>query len=286
MPGQSDQEEDGGNLSLPISVIILTINEEKDLPSCLKSLSWCDDIHLVDSGSQDNTVKIASDFGAQVVENPFSSFGQQRNWSLENCSTKHPWILFLDADEHCTPEFEKALEEATRTAPNEVAGFYCCWKMMLGTRWLKRSDSFPKWQFRLLRKGRANFTDHGHGQKEGEIDGRLEYLTTPYLHYAFSKGWTQWFERHNRYSSQEAEIRLTKKLPFSQVFSGTPSQRNPALKYWVSRFPGWPLFRFLHIYLLKGGILEGKEGFVYAMNLAIYEYLIMIKMGELKRGQS
>src|SRR5437867_3460404 len=107
-----------------------------NLPLLLESIRWCDDIHLVDSGSADQTVDIARAAGVHLHEHPFSSFGAQRNWALENCGVQHSWVLFLDADEASTPEFEQALQVAVANAPDRVAGFYCCWKMMLDGRWL------------------------------------------------------------------------------------------------------------------------------------------------------
>ncbi len=90
---------------------------------------------------------------------------------------------------------------------------------MVEGRWLKRCDSFPKWQFRLLRRGRATFVDFGHGQKEGAIDGTLEYLAEPYLHFVMSKGWSDWLERHNRYSTQEAAARLGAKVEWKEILA-------------------------------------------------------------------
>jgi len=124
-----------------VSIIILAQDEQTNLPRLLQSIRWCDDVHLVDSGSTDQTTNIARAAGLQVRQHPFSSFGAQRNWALENCGVRHPWILFLDADEASTPEFEQAVQVAVTNAPERVAGFYCCWKMMLEDRWLKRSDS-------------------------------------------------------------------------------------------------------------------------------------------------
>jgi glycosyltransferase involved in cell wall biosynthesis len=265
-----------------VSVIILTKNEEKDLPACLESLRWCDDIHVVDSGSLDKTVEVARSQGATVSTHPFSSFGEQRNWAIDHCLTKYGWILFLDADERSTPPFERVLKERLESVSEDVAGFYCCWKMMLGERWLKKSDNFPKWQFRLFRKGRARFIDVGHGQKEGDIDGRVEYLREPYLHYAFSRGWGPWHERHLKYARQEAEERRRKQLNFKDLFSPHGSKRNPAIKHLVGSLPGWPQFRFFFSYLLKGGFLEGKEGLSYCQKMMWYEREIQKETRQLK----
>jgi len=267
-----------------VSVVILTKNEEQDLPACLESLSWCDDVHVLDSGSSDRTVEIAQSYGARLSTNAFKSFGQQRNWAIDHCAIKNEWILFLDADERSTPEFERAVRSAIGSAAPEVAGFYCCWKMMLGERWLKRSDNFPKWQFRLFRKGRARFIDVGHGQKEGEVDGRIEYLREPYLHYSFTRGWTVWEERHRKYARQEAEERVGKSFHVADLLSSHGSKRNPAIKLLVGNLPGWPQFRFFYSYVLRGGWLEGNEGLTYCRKIMWYEQQTQREMNRLKGG--
>jgi len=265
-----------------ISIVILTKNEEQDLPACLQSINWCDDVHVLDSGSSDRTLDIAKSFNAKVSVNAFESFGRQRNFALDNLGLKYDWILFLDADEVATAKFTTALRKAVLTTDSEVAGFYCCWKMILDDVWLKHCDNYPKWQFRLLKKGRARFTDFGHGQKEGEVYGNIEYIKEPYLHYGFSKGWSHWIDRHNRYSTLEAESRLTNPAPFKNIFKKNSSLRNPALKTWLSRVPGWPFFRFVQAYFFNLGFIEGKPGFIYCINMAYYEFLIQIKMREIK----
>lgn len=269
-----------------ISVIILTKNEQNDLPRCLTALRWCDDVHVVDSGSSDQTISLARTFGARIYENAFVSFGDQRNWSLDHCAIKYPWILFLDADEVANEEFVKAISQAVAEAPANIAGFYCCWKLIYEERWLKRCDSFPKWQFRLMRQGHARFTDFGHGQKEADLQGSIEYLRVPYDHYGLSKGIGPWLERHNRYATLEAAVRLSAPIVWRDVFSRHGSKRNKALKPIVSRMPGWPLIRFLITYVLCLGFLEGRPGFVYCANLAYYEFLIRIKMREEKATRS
>ena len=266
-----------------LSIIILTKNEEKDLPRCLDAISWCNDIYVLDSGSTDNTISIAESYGATIGYHKFESFGKQRNIALEKFNTKYAWILFLDADEIVTPGFKEEVLQRIKKASEEVAGFYCCWKMMLDDKWLKHCDNFPKWQFRILKKGKANFTDFGHGQKEGEIQGILEYIKEPYLHYGFSKGWYRWIERHNNYSTKEAIARTENLPPFGNIFDKNSSKRNPALKSWLSRIPGWPFLRFIQAYIFNLGFLEGMPGSIYCINMSYYEFLIQIKMRELRR---
>jgi glycosyltransferase involved in cell wall biosynthesis len=267
-------------MSLPLSVVILTLNEAMNLPRCIAALPAGIEVIVVDSGSTDGTPEMAANLGAKVLIHPFTSFGVQRNWAIDSAGASQPWILFLDADEEATPAFWDQLANLIqRDRDGRLAGVFCCWKMMLRGRWLKRSDSFPKWQLRLLRRGRVRFVDAGHGQKEGEVNGETAYLTEPYLHHAFSKGWTDWLTRHNRYSTQEAAARLAAGGgSWRQAFKASGSERNKRLKPLVSRLPFWPVVRFLHDYLWRGGVLEGREGLDYALLMAIYEYLICLKM--------
>lgn len=266
-----------------ISAVILTKNESRDISRCLKSLGWCKKIHVVDSGSLDNTREQAQELGAIVYENTFVSFGQQRNWALDNCNLDTEWVLFLDADEVATDRFATSLQNACNTASEETAGFYCCWRMIWQDCWLKRCDSFPKWQFRVMRKGRARFADFGHGQKESEIVGTIKFINEPYDHYFMSKGLSHWVERHNKYSGEEALARSTAKFELMNIFSGSSSIRNPALKVLLTKIPGWPLLRFIWMYFFKLGFLEGSTGFAYCVLLANYEFLIKQKIVELKR---
>ena len=265
-----------------IAAIILTLNEADDLPKCLDSLDWTDQNFVLDSGSTDDTCEIASSMGAIVYKNKFKGFGQQRCWAIDNIPVKSDWILFIDADEVCTPKFASAVLDAIRNSKDDTAGFYCCWKLMLYGKWLKFSDSFPRWQFRILKKGKARYRDAGHAMKESDVQGKLEYIKEPYLHYAFSKGWTFWFNRHNKYSILEAEERLQTNFKPQDMLSKDQSIRKEAIKQYMSKIPGWPILRFIHSFFFKGGILEGIPGLLYSVNISIYEYMIQLKMLESK----
>jgi glycosyltransferase involved in cell wall biosynthesis len=267
-----------------LTIVVLTLNEEADLPRCLLSLEGFGRLVVVDSGSTDQTKQIAIAHGALLLEHPFEAFGAQRNWALDQLPLKSPndWILFLDADEVATINFRSAVERAIDAASNEVAGFFCCWKMLLNGVWLKNSDNFPKWQVRLIRNQRVRFVDIGHGQKEGTVIGLLQFLREPYLHYGFSKGWTAWIDRHNRYATLEAAERNLHKAEWVDILSINPTKRNKALKLLLGRLPGWPLGRFLFTFLLRGGFLEGEAGMSYCLMLAYYEFIIQLKMKEFR----
>ena len=264
-----------------LTVVVLTLNEEMNLSRCLKALPEGLKKVVLDSGSTDKTLEVAARCGASILTRNFDTFGSQRNWAMSHNSISSDWILFLDADEEVNPAFLQEIESVIASdESSDLAGAYCCWKMMLRGRWLKRSDHFPKWQMRLVNRNRMSFIDYGHGQKEGTLNGRTIYIQEPYLHHAFSKGWTDWLSRHNRYSSQEAVARI-QSLPQSswqQALRSTPSQRNQLLKPLVTQLPAWPFIRFVHAYILRGGVLEGREGLDYCLLMAIYEYLITLKI--------
>ena len=269
-----------------ISAIVLTLNEEKDLAKCLESLDWTDQNFILDSGSNDKTCLIAERYGAKVYHNKFKGFGQQRCWAIDNIPVKSDWIIFIDADEVSTPKFANAVLNAIKNANDDIAGYYCCWKLILYGKWLRRSDSFPRWQFRILKKGRVRYKDAGHAMKESDVNGRLDYIQEPYLHYAFSKGWTFWIDRHNKYSSLEAIERNSTSFSFIQMFSKDQSVRKEAIKQWMTKMPGWPLLRFIHAYFLKGGFFEGFPGLIYAINISIYEYMIQLKFLEIRKSKT
>lgn len=270
----------------PLSIVILTKNEEQNLPACLSSLTWCEDLQVLDSGSSDSTCEIARSHGAKVSVNEFQSFGEQRNWALDNLDFASEWILFLDADEISTDAFRDNVLDSTENAEDFTAGFFCCWKLMLEGVWLRRSDAFPRWQMRVARKGRARFKSVGHGQMETEVQGELSYVREPYLHLPFSKGWDHWLGKHERYAEQEAHERYRMPLRARDLFASHSSVRNVALKKLVVRMPLWPLFRFFHAYAWRMGFLEGGPGFRYCRNIARYEAMIVRKLRKLKRRGS
>jgi hypothetical protein len=112
--------------------------------------------------------------------------------------------------------------------------------------------------------------------------GMLQFLREPYLHYGFSKGWSAWIDRHNRYATLEAKERSLHKAKFSDIFVASPTNRNKALKLLLGQLPGWPLGRFVFTFILRGGFLEGQAGMSYCLMLAYYEFIIQLKMSEIR----
>jgi len=273
------------NSDAPVSVVILTLDEAINIRACIESCAWCNDVHVLDSGSSDGTREIASECGASVWEHPFESFGAQRNWAIDNIPTRHDWIFHLDADERFTPELVEELRELFRSEPDE-SGFLVPNKLMFMGRWLKRAGGYPTYQMRLFHKGRTRFVDHGHGQREEE-GARLGRLREPYLHYNFSKGLDEWFDKHNRYSRKEAEQALVAVEPLGEslgrLFSLDSVRRRRGMKSLSYRLPMRPLLAAIYQHVVKLGVLDGPAGWTYIAMRKTYDQMITIKLAELKQ---
>ena len=269
----------------PVSAVVFTLNEERNLPACLASLRWCDDVVVVDSYSSDRTAEISSEAGARFVQRRFDGFGTQRNWALDQLDLAHDWVLFLDADERVPAKLVTELERRLPHAEDDVAAFRVRRRFHLWGRWLPRSSLYPTWVVRLVRRGRVRYVDRGHAETQ-EVSGAVEELQSDLIDENL-RGIDAWFARQNRYSTQEAQAELEhgplRPLELRALLSSDPLARR-----WVARRVGRSLplrgaWAFAYVYLLRGGILEGRAGFNLALMKAIYQQMIAIKKFDLAR---
>ncbi len=267
------------------SIYILTYNEERDIAPCIESALLSDDVIVVDSCSCDRTLEIAAQYPVRVVEHPFESHGKQRTWMLESIPTKYEWVYILEADERMTPAL---FEECCAIVQNpEHVGYYVAERVMFMDRWIKHSTQYPRYQLRLLKKGHVWFTDYGHTERE-VCNGTTGFLRETYPHYTCGKGLSRWIEKHNRYSTDEAKETLKQleggRINWHHLFFGkTEVERRHALKDLSLRLPLRPLVRWLYMYFILGGWRDGEAGFAWCTLQAFYEYLIVLKVKELKR---
>lgn len=266
------------------SIYILTYNEELDIAACIESALLSDDVVVVDSYSSDRTVEIASRYDIRVVQHRFESHGRQRTWMLEELPAKHDWIYILEADERMTPELFQECLEAIKTS--EYVGYYAAERVMFMGSWIRHSTQYPRYQLRLLQRGKVWFTDYGHTERE-VCEGATNFLKETYPHYTSGKGLSRWIDKHNRYSTDEAEETLRQlqqgSVNWRELFFGRSEvQRRRALKDLSLRLPLRPLVRFLYMYFFLGGFLDGRAGFTWCTLQAFYEYLILLKVWELK----
>lgn len=270
-----------------ISVLILTRNEEKDLPGCLESVSWSDDIHVFDSFSEDCTVEIARRAGARVSQRAFDNWSAHQNWALQNLPFRHPWVFYLDADERMTKELIVSVREAVNDAGDRVAFRVQRRDFFLGT-WLRHVQTSP-YYLRLFRPcamryerlvNPVSLPDGPVGQISGFLD-----------HFPFSKGISHWVTRHNSYSTLEA-LQIAENRKSSRQFSIARAftskdfhERRFQQKELFYRMPARPLLKFAMLYFAKRGFLDGRAGLTYATLQAFYEYLIVLKTRELSDGR-
>jgi len=193
-------------MGVNLTAIVLTYNESANIGACVRAMAAVDDIVVVDSGSTDDTIARACAERAdiRVFTNPFKDFGDQRNWALDNSEPKHPWVLFVDADEFCEPELLEEIEQFIASPGLQVGGYIAGRNYFLG-QWLKYSTMYPSYQLRLLKLGQVRYRKEGHGQRE-VTEGPLRYLKHGWRHEGFSKGVHQWVARHNQYSTDEIEL--------------------------------------------------------------------------------
>jgi len=257
--------------SLPVSVVILTLNEEKNLPSCLASIAEADDVVILDSGSTDRTVEIARAAGVRVFTNPFRDFAQQRNYAHEQIAFSHPWVMHLDADEQMTPELLDECAAIPADAPFD--GYYIAPRMMFHGRWLRRCTDYPAWQARFVRAKGFKFVQVGHGQRES-AEMRMGFLRAAYLHDISIPDIDEWETKHRRYARAEAvrywaEDRTP--VGLRTIISGPALERRRALKLLSYHLPFRPFLRFFYQYFLRGGFLDGMVAYRYCRLLARYE---------------
>ncbi|HEY4302441.1 MAG TPA: glycosyltransferase family 2 protein [Candidatus Didemnitutus sp.] len=257
---------------IPVSVAILTLNEERHLPACLASLAGCDDVVVVDSGSTDRTVELARAAGARVFLHPFHDFASQRNHAMEAIEYAHPFVFHLDADELVTPEL---LAECAGVASATTAdGFYVAPRMMFDGVWLRHCTDFPAWQARFVRRDRFRFIQVGHGQREAP-EMKMGYLQSNYLHDISVPDPAAWEQKHRRYAAEEAAQFLAddraNDFAWRALWAGPPLARRRAVKHLSYRLPARAWLRFVYQYYWRRGFLDGAAARRYCRLLARYE---------------
>jgi len=267
-----------------ISILILTKNEEQDLPGCLASVAWCDDIHLFDSYSTDRTVEIAQAAGATITQRKFDNWSAHQNWGLANIPFKHPWVLYIDADERVSEGLKNAaLLAADPNAPESACrirrrDFY------LDGTWLKHAQMSP-FYVRLFRPSKMRYERLVN--PVSIVDGPIKDIEGFLDHYPFSKGIGFWLERHVKYADLEAKTIIENRQKggeFSIVKAFTAkdfTEKRFHQKEFFYRIPGRPFIKFFYMMVLRRAFMDGRAGVTYATLQSIYEYFIVLKQREL-----
>ncbi|MBI5641728.1 MAG: glycosyltransferase family 2 protein [Nitrospirae bacterium] len=244
---------------IPLSVAIITKNEEERLPACLESVAFADDIVVLDSGSTDRTVPVAGSFGCRVFVEEWKGYGPQKNSAVEKC--RNEWVLLLDADERAGKGLGEIISRALQS--QDADAFRLRRKNFLHGRWMRHSGYWPDLQTRLVRKGRGSFEAMIH--EKWITDGRVKDLDADIEHFAFSS-YADMLKTLDDYSTliaRELFVSGRKATPFSALYHG--------------------LGMFLKIYFMERGFLDGLDGLVTALTKAGGSFFKYAKLIELQR---
>jgi glycosyltransferase involved in cell wall biosynthesis len=276
--------------TVPVSVIVPIKNEAQNLPRCLASVGWADEIFVVDSQSTDGSQRIAEEFGARVVQFEFNgTWPKKKNWALENLPFRNEWVFILDADEVMPAEAEAEFRTALADA-GETTGYWINRRFLFMGRWLRHAY-YPNWNLRLFRHSLGRYekltevpTASGDNEVHEHVvvQGPTKRLRCEMDHYAFPSV-EVFVEKHNRYSNWEARVAVANDQSASELQSARVAQRR-RLKRLSQRLPFRPLLRFLYIYIWQRGFRDGREGYYFARLHAFYEFLSVAKTRELKNG--
>ncbi len=271
---------------MSISVIIYTKNEEQDLPGCIESLRFSDDIHVFDSCSSDRTREIAESMGARVTVRPFDTESVHRNWALENIPFKYDWVYHSDADERVTPELARELIDCVQNPQGHVAFRMPRRDYFMG-KWLRFCIPSP-FNIRLFLAKSMRYERLINPIPV--VAGTVGEMKCHFDHFPFSKGMSHWFAKHNTYSTLEAQQIIaerdsgTKPNLKDALTSPDRNEKRRHQKGIFYRLPLRPLAKFIIFYFLRLGFLDGIAGFRYCLLQSIYEYMIVIKVKEIERG--
>lgn len=281
-------------MKVPLSVIVPVLNEEKNIERCLRSIDWADEIFVIDSGSTDNTVKIAEHLGAKVVQfQYYAPWPKKKNWALNNLPLSHDWVFIIDADEELLPGSESEFYAICSDRKNDINGYYINRRFVFMGKRLRHAY-YPNWNLRLFRHRAGRYeklidseTMSGDNEVHEHVrlrEGSASRLKCEMLHYAFPTV-EAFVEKHNRYSNWEAHLAVEGR-PAAQLMrlSGTAAFRIRRMMKIFSRYlPFRPTARFLYIYIFQLGFLDGIEGYYFARLHAFYEFLCICKAYELRK---
>lgn len=254
-------------LVAPLSVIVLTYNEEANLPACLESLNGLPcELFVVDSGSSDRTLEIAERYSAAIRHHDFDDYAAQRNWALDNLPIRTPWVLNIDADERLTPELRDEIKNVLECPPTNVSGFLLRKRTIFMGRWIRHGGHYPSYHLRLFRTGKGRCESRRYDQ-HFVADGAVNRLHHDYVDIVASSLMT-WTLRHTRWAAMEASELLSPPEAGRQVtprLTGNPIQRR---RWWRNAYARAPLFsRALaywgYRYFVRLGFLDAKEGLIF-----------------------
>ncbi len=284
-----------------LSVVIITLNEEKHIKGCLENVrKFADDIVVVDSYSEDKTVEIAKKYTKKVYRIGKIGTGKIKNFGVEKA--KNLWVLNLDADERVPDALMKEMEEVLKDP--KCDGYYIPRKSFLGKKWIKYAGQWPDYQLRLFRKDRGKFQEKLVHERV-ILEGKTGKLKNHLIHYNY-ESWHHFVNKRNWYTTREAQDLLKKKFvwvyPWSvikkffrkyreyrknnnSIINSYVMARSVLDKYHLKfTVPFKPIFAFLRFYLVQQGFRDGFYGLAWALGCAYDNFMKYAKYHDMKKG--
>ncbi len=275
-------------MSVPLSVIILTHNEETNIAQALKSVcGWADQVFVVDSYSTDRTVEIAGDWGATVFQNRWPGYAAQKNWALDNLPLKHEWVFLLDADELLSEELKEEIAGILARGGDGYDGFYVKWRLIFYGQWIRHSGWYPGWGLRFFKHKLGRFENRP-VDEHIILNGKAGQCKNDFIHRDLHD-MSYWIEKHIRYAHLNAEAysHLEKQEGaegrIKPSLFGSQAQRRRFIKERIWRhLPARGLLYFLYLYVFRLGFLDGHKGLVFCMMHGIFEEFKVVMQWERK----
>jgi glycosyltransferase involved in cell wall biosynthesis len=275
-----------------LTVVVLTHNEELNLPACLDSLRPVPHrLVVVDSGSSDATLTIANSTGARVLTHPFESHARQWSWTLEQLGPNADWVLGLDADQRLSPQLACELA-ALFGRPIDQDGFYVNRRQIFRGKWIRNGGYYPKYLLKLFRASKVRFDERDLMDHHFYVDGRLGTLRSDLIEDNRKEADIGfWLAKHLRYAELHAREELVRRraakpwLVTPKLF-GTPDER---VAWFKQRWYTLPLYLrpfglFTYRYILRLGFLDGKQGFIFHFLQSFwYRLLVDIRIDEMRQ---
>lgn len=272
-----------------ISFIILTFNEEKHIERCIQSiLPISQNVYIIDSFSTDSTIKIATDLGAKIFQNPWINYAIQFNWALENCDVPSDWIMRLDADEYLTEELRNEFQDVLPKLSTNVTGLILNYRHYFMGKWIKNGTRYPLPLLRIWRNGKGFIENKWMDERVILKEGVTHKLKSDFIHDDLND-LTFFTTKHNGYATREAIDLLNKEYNFMNSDLSEQSKGHFNLYFKNKFYAGSFLFfrcfvYFIYRYFFRLGFLDGKEGFIYHVLQGFwYRFLVDAKIYELKR---
>lgn len=273
-------------MSVPVSILIITHNEEVNIRQALNSVvGWADQVFVVDSFSTDRTVEIAEALGATAVQHEWPGYALQRNWALDTLPFRNEWVFVLDADEYLSEELREEISEIVSRDGNGFDGFYVNRRLIFYGTWIRHCGWYPSWVLRLFRRDLGRYENRPVDEhiilngKAAECRGELIHRDLHDMSY--------WIEKHIRYAHLNA-------IAYSQVeqkegaderirpsLFGTQAQRRRFIKERIWRhLPARGFLFFIYLYVIRLGFLDGHKGLIFCMMHGIFEEFKVVMQWE------